>query len=161
MAHKHTTFKKPSPESLTSWRTKRYRQSLASKEEDKLWEIIEDFISNDINTPRTQLRFFKAIEHFTKQVHIERVRWKQHKDSKQNAEVEPIVNYAFHKWDVTLIELRRKTRYPHTPDKIYKARKYIVCELKKKFTYYRIGKLLGIAGKSAWNWEHHDIDIED
>jgi len=155
------TFKKPSKNSLTSWRTKRYRESLTAKEEDKLWEIIEDYINGAVLKPRAQLRFFKAIEQFTKQVHIERVRWKEQKDAKVAPIVETVVNEAFKRWDVTIVELRRKTRAPHTPEKIYKARKFIVTELRKKLSHYRIAKLLGIARKSSYNWSEYDVDCSE
>ena len=75
------TFVPPSPERSTGWRERRYRTSLTAKEEDFLWdEVIEKFVDSDVTSPRAQMRLFKAIEVFTKKVHIERNRWKEMKE---------------------------------------------------------------------------------
>lgn len=153
------TFKTPSPESSTGWRTKRYRQTLNAKEEDKLWEIIEEFVDSGSKSPRAQLRFFLAIDAFTKNVHIERLRWKKMKQLKIQPKVDSVFNQAYTRWNLTFDEIKRKLYYGNKrKEDIMRARKFVITELKKHgLSLGRISKLIGVSWKAIYIWENYDI----
>jgi len=155
-------FVKPSPNSSTSWRTRRYRETLAAKEEDKLWEIIETFIDSGVMKPRSQLRFFKAIEQFTKAVHIERVRWKQMKESKLQPQIDIVVQEAYKRYDITINELLRGFKNPSSKPNLMKARKFVATTLVYEvgLTRKRSAIMLGTSTHRFVQWLNLDVNID-
>jgi hypothetical protein len=147
-----------SPDKPTGWRKKLYRETLTIKEENMLWELIDDFIISDPNQPRSQLRFFKAIEQLTKTVHFERIRWKEMKLKNVSPIMEEVFNLAFEKYNITYSEILKRHYNVSIP--VQKARKYVVSELlNRKMKITNIARALSTSHDRLRKWKEYDCNI--
>lgn len=157
-------FKQPSEMQFTGWRTTRYREiakGFNAKEEDHAWQLIEDFIANDPEDHENQLRFFKALEKFTKAVHVERLRFKQMKELELDKLQTRYLQIAYRRYDVTYKEFMRKWKLP--PVKVQKARKFVFLGLyiNEGKSYYRISKMFHLNYATVQKWSKYDVDIDE